>query len=299
WETDAAAVRQRARIAMWSLNGLLLFLLGLLLWRALGLPWAAAALALLALDPTVAAHLPVVMTDLPLALTLGIAAVASALLASSWRWRWALAAGAGIGLALAAKHSALAGLAGLALLLGGAALAGWRRGGWRETLLRGARVAVAGALGLALLWASYGFRFHAGPDGSDAFNRQMADKVADLALPHWRDGIAFADRWQLLPRPWLWGLADTVRAGIEGRGASLHLVAGSWYEGDAPWFTWPLVVASKVPLAVLALALCGSVLLLLGRRRGAAMTPAARWTLAAVGAAALLHYATLLGAQGT
>src|SRR5690606_27291774 len=79
----------------------------------------------------------------------------------------------------------------------------------------------------------------------------------------------------------------------------LHLVAGSWYEGDAPWFTWPLVVASKVPLAVLALALCGSVLLLLGRRRGAAMTPAARWTLAAVGAAALLHYATLLGAQGT
>src|SRR5690606_38626653 len=114
--------------AMWTLHGLLLFALGLLLWRALGLPWAAGTLLLLALDPTVAAHLPVVMTDLSLALSLGIAAVASALLASTWQWRWALAAGAGIGLALLAKHSALAGLAGLALLMLVAVLLGLAAG---------------------------------------------------------------------------------------------------------------------------------------------------------------------------
>ena len=29
------------------------------------------------------------------------------------------------------------------------------------------RVLAAGVLGLAVLWAMYGFRFHAGPDGSD------------------------------------------------------------------------------------------------------------------------------------
>src|SRR5690606_7294532 len=115
-DNDARAAQARARIALWGFHGVLLLALGALLWRACGLPWAAGTLAFLALEPTVAAHLPVVMTDLPLALALGVAAVAAALLASGWRWRWAIACGVAMGLALAAKHSALAGLAGLGLL---------------------------------------------------------------------------------------------------------------------------------------------------------------------------------------
>lgn len=315
-QNDPAAAQQRARVAMWSLHGVLLLALGLLLWRAVGLPWAAGMLLLLALDPTVAAHLPVVMTDLSLALALGIAAVACALLAGSWQWRWALAAGGGIGLALLAKHSALAGLAGLALLMLVAVLLGLRAGRYgaaaadapargrvgvaaREVGRRALRVAAAGILGMVLLWAGYGLRFHAGPDGSDAFNRAMPDKVADLAIPQWQQGIAFADRWQLMPRAYLWGLADTVRAGVEGRGQSVHLVWGQWYEGHAPWFTWPSLVLIKLPLGALALVLLGAVLLLVPRLGSSALPRAARWTLAATGAVALFHLAALMDAQGT
>src|SRR3546814_10237362 len=90
-DNDPLAAQARARVALWSFHGLMLLALGALLWRACGLAWAAGTLGFLALEPTVAAHLPVVMTDLPLALALGVAAVAAAMLASTWRWRWAIA----------------------------------------------------------------------------------------------------------------------------------------------------------------------------------------------------------------
>ena len=70
FDNDPLQAQQRVRLAMWGLNGSLLFLLGLLLWRAAGLAWAAGTLAFLALEPTIGAHLPVVMTDGPLASTL-------------------------------------------------------------------------------------------------------------------------------------------------------------------------------------------------------------------------------------
>ena len=172
-----------------------------------------------------------------------------------WRWRWVLVAGLALGLVLASKHSALAGLAGLALVAAAGAVAGWRQGRLREVVRRLGKTAAAGALALAVLWATYGFQFHAGPDGQDRFNRAMADKVADLHIPHWRAGIAFADEWRLLPRAYLWGLADTVRAGVEGRGQATHFVWGVNHKGAPPWFTWPSIVLAKVPLALMAMAL--------------------------------------------
>ena len=273
-ENDSAAAQARARIAMWILHATLLLALGLLMWRAFGLPWAAATLAVLAIEPSVAAHLPVVMTDLTLARGLAIAVVASGLLAAHWQWRWVLAVAAGMGVALGAKHSALAGLAGIALVLMLAAAVGWRQGGSRELMRRGAMAVGAGLLAVLLLWAQYGLRFHAGADGSDAFNRSMEAKTADLNIPHWRAAVAFADRAQLLPRAYLWGLADTVRAGVEGRGQPSHFIWGVQHVGDAPWFTWPAVVLSKVPLALLALAAFAAALLFRAR-----LPAPARWGL--------------------
>ncbi len=86
-DNDAAGAQASARRAMWGLHALSLLILAGLLWRAFGWPWAAATLAVLAIEPTVAAHLPVVMTDLPLALTLAITATSAGLLASTWQWR--------------------------------------------------------------------------------------------------------------------------------------------------------------------------------------------------------------------
>jgi hypothetical protein len=290
FDNDARAVQQRARVAMWAFHGLLLVALGLLMWRAFGLPWAVGSLLFLAIDPTVAAHLPVVMTDLPLALALAIAAVAAGLLASEWRWRWVLACGLAMGVALASKHSALAGLGGLGLGLLLAAQFGWRKG---EGLRRHAQLACAALLAVAVLWAFYGLRFHAGIDGSDAFNRPMAAKIDELGLPHWRAGIAFADANRLLPRAYLWGLADTVRTGVEGRGLGMHMVWGELYYGNPPWFSWPAILAAKLPLALLVLLLAG---LPLAARR--ALPATARWCLAAVVAAAGFHMVALVGSDG-
>src|SRR3546814_21045698 len=83
-------------------------------------------------------------------------------------------------------------------------------------------LAVAASLAVALLWSVYGLRFHADAGGGDAFNRPMAEKIDELTLPHWRAALHFADDRKLLPRAYLWGLADTVRTGVEGRGNGMH-----------------------------------------------------------------------------
>ncbi|AKC86550.1 tetratricopeptide repeat protein [Pseudoxanthomonas suwonensis] len=290
YDNDAARAQQRARVAMWLLNGSLLLALGLVLWRALGLAWAAGALAFLAIEPTVAAHLPVVMTDLPLALTLAIAAACAGLLAAGWRWRWVAGLGVALGLALSAKHSALAGIGGILAVLGVAVPWGWRSEGLRGVVLRLAKLAVALLLAIVVLWALYGFRFHAGTNGSDGFNRELPDKLAEIQSDHWREGIAFADRWQLLPRSYLWGLADTVRTGVEGRSISEHFVWGRMYEGHPPWFSWPAIIAAKVPLALLLLSVLGAFALW-----RLPLAPAARWTLWAVLGSSAFHLVALVG----
>lgn len=287
-DNDFARVQQRARLAMWALNGALLLAIGVLLRRAAGFAWAAGTLALLALEPTIGAHLPVVMTDGPLALTLGVVIVAAGLLAATWQWRWVAVFGAATGLALGAKHSALAGLLGVGLVLLAAALAR-RDGGVGGLALRGAKLAVAIMLGVALLWAQYGWRFHADADGGDRFNRPIEDKIADVSTAPLRAALAFADRHRLLPRAYLWGLADTVRTGVEGRGGGTHLVWGRLYHGRTPWFTWPAILAAKMPLALAALALLGLVLLVRSR-----LAPTTRWMLAALAAASATHLAALM-----
>ncbi len=290
---DVPAVQARARLAMWSLHAAMLVALGLLLWRSLGLPWALGSLAVLAIEPTVAAHLPVVMTDLPLALTLLVSAACAGMLASTWRWRWALALGVALGLTLGAKHSALAGIGGLLVVCLGAALWSGRTGGWRLAVVRLSRLALVGLLAVAVLWAQYGFQFHAAADGSDPFNRSIEGKISDLNLAHWREGIGFADRLHLLPRSYLWGLADTVRTGVEGRGITQHLVWGELYEGHAPWFSWLAVLAAKLPLAVLLLALLGAVAIPKLR-----LPAEGKWVLACSLGVVAFHMIALAGSDG-
>ena len=286
---DPLQAQQRARLAMWGLNGGLLLLLGLLLWRAAGIAWAAGTLAFIALEPTLGAHLPVVMTDGPLALTLLPAIVAAGRLAARWQWRWALLLGLTTGLALSTKHSALAGMVGVAGVLALAVLLGLRQGGVRESARRTAQLLLAGMVAVLLLWAGYGFRFHADAGGGDAFNRPLDGKIADVSTPALREALVIADRHELLPRAYLWGLADTLRTGVDGRNIALHLIWGKLYEGRNPWFTWPAILAAKIPLALSAVALLG--LALLWR---AGLPASARWMLAALAAASLLHLAALM-----
>ncbi|MBA2431012.1 MAG: phospholipid carrier-dependent glycosyltransferase [Chthoniobacterales bacterium] len=256
YDNDAEAAQARTRVSLWAFHAVLLFTLGLLIWRAAGLAWAAGVLAYVALEPTLMAHAPVAMTDLPLALSLGIAAAAAALAFTAWRWRWIGLFGLSIGLALGSKHSALPGLLGLATIGCLAAVrAGWR-GGARDVFGRLGKLAVAGLIGWVLLWAQYGGRFHASVDGTDPFNSPLSQKVEDLKSGS-KSLIVLADKWHLLPRAYLWGLADTVRTGVDGR-AIHHLFFGKWSTGRAPMMFWPGLIAAKIPLSLLAMSVLGA-----------------------------------------
>ncbi len=299
YDNDFRLAQSRARLALWTLNGLLLGLVGTLIWYTLGAPWAIGTLAFLALEPTVTAHAPVVMTDLPVALTLTAAALIAGRVVVTWQWRWLAALGLTMGLSLATKHSALPGLAGIGLFCTLAAL--WQT--WQHRAERGALRALTGRAGqlfavallaIAVLWGFYGFHFHAGPNGSDDFNREMSVKLGDLRIASWRDLLTALDRWAILPRSYLWGLADTVRAGVEGRGESGNLLWGTLVTGSPPWYTWPSYLVSKVPLALLALAGVGAVVL-----RRALTTPAERWVMGGAAAMAAAHLLALKGSLGT
>jgi hypothetical protein len=105
-QNDPDSVQRRARVAMYIFNGLLLLALAFAERRVFGEAVALGTLLFLAIDPTVAAHLPVVMTDLPVALCSAAAVVLAAHAFQTWKWRHLVACAGALGLAMAAKHSA-------------------------------------------------------------------------------------------------------------------------------------------------------------------------------------------------
>ena len=85
FNNDPDAVQRRSRAAMFALNSLLLFLFAIASQRVFGDVVALAATGFLVIDPTLAAHLPVVMTDLPVALLSGAAVLFAVTAFRSWR----------------------------------------------------------------------------------------------------------------------------------------------------------------------------------------------------------------------
>ena len=103
---DADSVQRRARTAMYMLNGLLLGCVAFALRRAFNSSVALATLLFLIIDPTVAAHWPVVMTDLPVALLSASAIVWATIAFQDWAWHDVALCSLFLGLALITKHSA-------------------------------------------------------------------------------------------------------------------------------------------------------------------------------------------------
>lgn len=307
-DNDPDAVQTRARAAMLAFNGLLLFAFGLAACRALG-PWiAGGAVGFLAIDPTVAAHAPVVMTDLPIALTAATAVLAAAVAFRSWALLDLATASLALGLALGTKHSGLIAALAVAALGAWQALAG-RAGapdrpsfrstapvgsslGARTSLPRLAAVAAVGLGALLSLWSLHGLRFAESPEGLDRFNRPLGQKIEDLRTPLFRNALSALAAAHALPRSYLWGLADVLRTGVEGRGTGAF-VFGRYYPEGAPWYFFPVAVAAKVPLGLSALALLGAGLLVGARFRGQRLPAERRIALAALGALATLFLAFL------
>jgi 4-amino-4-deoxy-L-arabinose transferase-like glycosyltransferase len=87
-------------------NGLPLTLFASAVRRVFGLSVAIGALLFLAIDPTVAAHLPVVMTDLPVSLLSATSVVLAARAFYAKAWSDVIGCFIMLGLALVTEHSA-------------------------------------------------------------------------------------------------------------------------------------------------------------------------------------------------
>ena len=261
---DPDSVQRRARAAMFALNGLLLAALALALRRAFGGVVAFASTLYLAIDPTVAAHIPVVMTDLPVALLAATALAYAAGAFRHWRSKDLVACTIAMGFALGAKHSAPVFCAFIGTL--GAVRALFGRD-VRAPSLRWIRVAkVCGMLAgaLAILWGMYFFQFHESHGASETFNRSLTNKIGDVSSAPYRFVLNALNATHLTPRAYLWGFADTVHAGLEGR-ASTRFAFGYVFYAKAPWYFFPGVIAAKLPLGLILLSIVGVGLFLVGR----------------------------------
>lgn len=254
---DPDSVKRRSRIAMWLFSSLLLVLFALAIRRAFG-PWVALGTALfLAIDPTIAANLPLAMTDLPISLLGATAVVLGATAFRTWLWTDLAACSVALGLALGAKHSGLVFLAFLAL--SGAVLAillppsgpsdsCFRRFGKLAAVLLGA---------LIILWSFYFFHLKESRGTTvEAFNRPLASKIEDVHSPFYRFALGQMAAIHVVPRAYIWGLADTIRAGIEGR-AQFRLAFGRLYYKREPKYFFPGVIGVKLPIGLSVLVLMG------------------------------------------
>ena len=259
-ENDPDVVQGRARFAMFVLNGILLLGFALAVWRAfgneLGPVMAVGTLVFLLIDPTIAAHLPVVLTDLPVAV-LGSTAVLLAWAAFRWgRTLDVVLAGLTLGLALGAKHTALIAVVAVAFL---GAVMTLRKEENRPRLSRLSQMLAVLVLAWITLWGLYRFRFNESTAGIDLFNRPLAAKIADLHRPLLRNTVSLMARTHFTPRSYLWGLADILHVGIEGRVSPLYFMGRSYLE-RAPFYFFPTVLLVKLPLGLIALSVAGIVL---------------------------------------
>jgi tetratricopeptide (TPR) repeat protein len=263
-QNDPDSVQRRSRAAMWTLNGLLLMALALALRRSFGSVVALGAILFLAIDPTVAAHLPVVMTDLPIALLSATSVVLATRAFRSWSWLDLVLCSIALGLALGAKHSAP--IFFIFVALTGAVLAVFvpvaQARDTRHLKIGKLFCVLVGAV--VILWSLYFCRFRESGTESEMFNRPLAAKIADVGSPAYRFVLTQLASARLLPRAYVWGFADTVHAGLEGR-AFQGLAFGHLYYVKAPWYFFPGVIAVKLPIGLILLALSGLMLFLTGR----------------------------------
>jgi Dolichyl-phosphate-mannose-protein mannosyltransferase len=255
-QNDPDSVQRRARVAMFGLNGLLLLALAFALERVFNAGVSIGALLFLTIDPTVSAHLPVVMTDLPLALLSTTAVVFSARAFREWRAPDLAICSTFLGLALATKDSAP--VVVLGVVFTGALLAVTQR---RESSLgsrwrNGLKLCAVVGGAMLVLWASYFFRYSETPNGVESFNRPLQEKINDVSSPRYHSVLVIMEATHMVPRAYLWGFADTIRAGLEGR-ESLQLFFGRVYRSRAPRYFFPAMIAVKLPIGLIGLILLG------------------------------------------
>ena len=243
-------------MAMYVLNGLLLLALSFALRQTFGDAVALGSLLFLVIDPTIAAHLPVVMTDLPAALCSTLAVVLAARAFETWKCGHLAACAGALGLALASKHSTPVVLLGLIAI--GACLVFLQPASspGDSRVRKFGKLAALIAAAMLVLWATYFFRYSETPSEHESFNQPLAQKIADVQSPFYRGVLSLMDKTHVVPRAYLWGFADTIRAGMEGR-ETAQIFLGKFYPVKAPKYFFPVVIGAKLPIGLSVLVLLG------------------------------------------
>lgn len=244
---DGNAMLFRARMAASVLTlalGVLVFLVG---QEMFGTAAGLVALALLAFDPTLMGHSALVTTDAGQALfLLGAIYAFYRYIKQPTAWRLVLA-GLVAGLALASKHSAVLLFPMLVLLAAGEVW--WTKSSERgryAVRLAGAVVAI-GVISVVVLWASYGFRYAARPDGL-ALNPTMAALLKRVPSGTSAAVLGAVDRMHLLPQSYTYGMAHVL---VQSK-AFASYVMGTVYPHPV-WFYFPVAMAIKSTLTFLVL----------------------------------------------
>ncbi|MFL6284386.1 MAG: phospholipid carrier-dependent glycosyltransferase [Pyrinomonadaceae bacterium] len=270
YRNDADAILFRTRMAAATLTLLAALLVFAAAREMFGTGAAFVAQALLAFEPNLLAHGALVTTDAGISCFMFATVYAFyryAKAPSAWRL---LLVGVAAGLALAVKHSGIFVFPVLFLL---AACEVFRRritvgnsdadaeaatGTGRRALRYAASLVAVAAIALAVLWAFYGFRYQARPEGLQ-LNPPLAEYVGGLK-PHEAWGISTLARWHALPESYLYGMAD-VR--LTADFYTSYVLEKTYAHGV--WFYFPVVFVIKSTLAFLVLLLLAAAAVLTRR----------------------------------
>lgn len=257
FRNDANAILFRARMAAALLTVLLVILVFAATREMFGTGAAFIALGLLVFDPNLLAHGAVVGTDAGLSCFMFAAIYAFyryVKVPTPWRL---VVVGLATGLALASKHTGILVFPMLLVLAICEVVRGRHAVGngpaeiskGKGTLRFATALVVVTAIGVAVLWASYGFRYQARADGWQ-LNPPLAESLSYLSRPREAHLLAAVARWRLLPESYIYGLAD-VR--IMSDFYSSYLFGKVYPHGV--WFYFPAAIAIKSSLTFLLLLL--------------------------------------------
>ncbi|MBC8108429.1 MAG: hypothetical protein H7Z14_17720 [Anaerolineae bacterium] len=268
---DAAELINRSRMAMTTLGALIVALACAIAWKLAGPVAAIAAGVLLALDPLLLGHAPLVKNDVAISLiTLLLAGALIATMSRATIWRL-LAVAVCIGLALSTKFSGLM-LFPLAMASLGVRAIGTRP--WRflsrDLVTRRSKLGAVGVFAIAaapiawaIIWASYGFRYSPTPQRDVVLDEayfvnqvRMRTLVGELGrdptsaeIAGWRPNLStravlWMNRNHLLPNAYSMGFLFTYGATQSRTGFLLGELRNTGW-----WYYFPLAMLFKTPMA--------------------------------------------------
>jgi hypothetical protein len=311
---DPIAVVNSARVMALILGVGLAVCIAVWAWQLAGPAAAAAAAFLYCLDPNFIGHAPLAKNDV--GFTLAYLAAAYAMWRLGRRLNWLTVSSVAL-LTAIAMNVKLSGVLMAPVLVIGLGLRACLPEPWvilgRPVQRKTAKLAAAAAVWAitilvtyAGIWAAYGFRFDAGPDGmrSDTnyyisllrqfqLTAALGRRPVDEELPTWHmplttRAVVAMENHRILPQAWTAGFILT-QAGDEGRGGFLN---GQVYTGSK-WYYFPLAAFYKSPLATTAAVILAAGFFFRARKKGLLIPPQRQWTAAALGVPVLVYAAAL------